>query len=151
MARGASLSSASADGGRAEQVRETMLNIYGAFERLDAQALDRNFSHSDDLLAFGTDWDEKFAGWKQYRDVHTVQFAALRSFSFGSRELEAHVHGETAWAADRPHWRIETKAGDKVESDVRVTAVLRWSADEKRWLVVQWHVSSGLKERLHEY
>ena len=34
--------------------------------QLDAQALDKNFSHSDDLLAFGTDWDEKFAGWKQF-------------------------------------------------------------------------------------
>lgn len=143
--------SASADGGKAEQVRGTMLSIYEAFEKLDAQALDKNFSHSDDLLAFGTDWDEKFAGWKQYKDVHTVQFAALKSFSFKGRELEVHVHGEMAWAADRPNWRIETNAGEKVESDVRVTAVLRWSADEKRWLVVQWHVSSGLTERLHEY
>jgi ketosteroid isomerase-like protein len=142
---------ASTDGQKAEQVKETMLGIYGAFERLDAQALDGNFSHSNELLAFGTDWDEKFAGWKQYKDVHAVQFAALKSFRFKSEELEAHVHGEVAWAADKPHWQIETKAGERVKSDVRITAVLRWSAEAKRWLVVQWHVSSGLKERLHEY
>ena len=46
---------------------------------------------------------------------------------------------------------IETKVGEKVKSDVRVTAVLRWNAEARRWLVVQWHVSSGLKERLPEY
>jgi ketosteroid isomerase-like protein len=143
--------SVSADGGKAEQVKGTMLSIYEAFEKLDARALDKNFSHSDDLLAFGTDRDEKFAGWRQYKDVHAVQFAALKTFSFESRELEAHVQGEMAWAADRPRWRIETKAGEKVDSDVRVTAVLRWTADEGRWLVVQWHVSSGLTQRLHEY
>ena len=134
-----------------EQVKKTMLRIYEAFEDLDAQSLDENFSHSDDLLAFGTDWDEKFEGWKQYKDVHSVQFAALKHFEFKSRELETHVAGDVAWAADRPHWRIETKDGQKVESDVRVTAVLRRSAGAKSWLVVQWHVSSGLKERLHEY
>jgi ketosteroid isomerase-like protein len=133
------------------QVRKTMLGIYRAFERLDANALDENFSHTADLLAFGTDWDEKFAGWKEYKDVHTVQFGALRSFRFVSRELEAHVSGNVAWAADRPHWEIETKEGEKVDGDMRVTAVLRWDEKAKRWLVVQWHVSSGLRERLHEY
>jgi ketosteroid isomerase-like protein len=134
-----------------ERVRDTMLSIYRAFEDLDAQALDENFSHSDDLLAFGTDWDEKFAGWKRYKDVHAVQFQALRSFRFESRELEVHVDGKAAWAADRPRWRIETKAGEKVKTEVRITAVLRWDAAARRWLVVQWHVSEGLRERLHEY
>ena len=142
---------ASTDGRKVEQVKETMLGIYRAFEKLDARALDENFSHSDDLLAFGTDWDEKFAGWKMYKDVHTVQFAALKKFRFKSTELEAHVLGAVAWAADRAHWQIETKTGEKVESDVRITAVLGWDARSKRWLVRQWHVSSGLKERLHEY
>lgn len=137
--------------GSQEKVKETMLRIYGAFARLDADGLDENFSHENELLAFGTDWDEKFSGWKEYKDVHTTQFGALKSFKFESRELEVHVNGETAWAADRPLWRIETKSGEKVKSDVRVTAVLNWDASRRRWLVVQWHVSSGLKERLHEY
>lgn len=128
-----------------------MLRIYRAFEKLDAGALDGNFDHSDDLLAFGTDWDEKFEGWKDYKDIHTVQFKALRGFKFESRELDVHVSGEVAWAADRPHWQVETADGEKVESDLRLTAVLRWDARKERWLVVQWHVSSGLKERLHEY
>lgn len=137
--------------GPERSVRETMLGIYRAFEELDAAALDRNFSQTDDLLAFGTDWDERFSGWDEYKDVHAVQFAALKRFKFESRELEVHVLGELAWAADRPLWRIETKAGERIESDVRVTAVLRWSAEKRRWLEVQWHVSSGLKERMHEY
>ena len=134
-----------------KQVKETMLRIYRAFEDLDARELDENFAHTEELLAFGTDWDEKFEGWKHYKDVHSVQFAALKSFRFESRELEAHVQGEVAWAADRPHWRIVTKAGEKIESDLRITAVLRWNRRDGRWLVVQWHVSSGLRERLHDY
>ncbi|OLE71282.1 MAG: hypothetical protein E6K86_06525 [Thaumarchaeota archaeon] len=133
------------------EVRKTMLGIYHAFEKLDAKLLDENFSHTDDLLAFGTDWDEKFAGWKQYRDIHSVQFKAVKSFRFASRELEVHVGDGLAWAADRPQWEIETKAGERLQSDMRVTAVLRWDVKKGRWLVVQWHVSLGLKERLHEY
>jgi ketosteroid isomerase-like protein len=133
------------------EVRKTMFRIYRAFERLDAKSLDENFSHTDDLLAFGTDWDEKFAGWRQYQDVHTVQFRAVKTFRFTSRELEVHVDDGVAWAADRPQWEIETKTGEKFKGDMRVTAVLRWDSKNGRWLVVQWHVSVGLKERLHEY
>jgi ketosteroid isomerase-like protein len=128
-----------------------MLSIYRGFEELDADALDQNFSHTRNLLAFGTDWDEKFSGWDKYKGIHTVQFAALKSFKFRSRELEVQVHGGVAWAADRPQWAIETKAGETVKADLRVTAVLTWSASRGRWLVVQWHVSSGLKERMHGY
>ncbi|MDA4122119.1 MAG: nuclear transport factor 2 family protein [Thaumarchaeota archaeon] len=139
------------DAGKAEQVRKTMLKIYRAFEDLDADSLDTNYSQTNDLLAFGTDFDEKFSGWDRYKHVHATQFGALKSFEFRSRELEVHVHGEVAWAADRPLWVIETKDGEKIRSEVRVTAVLRWNSEKKRWLVVQWHVSSGLKERMHEY
>jgi ketosteroid isomerase-like protein len=151
--------SAGSAGGQQEivEVKRTMENVYRAFEELNADKLDANFSHSEDLVAFGTDWDEKFVGWSQYKDVHTVQFRALRSFQFKQRELEVHVNGETAWASDRPHWKIETKDGEKVEQDVRVTAVLRREEEEGgggtrgEWRIVQWHVSVGLGERLHEY
>jgi ketosteroid isomerase-like protein len=134
-----------------KQVRDTILRVYEGFEQLDADVVDQNYSHDDGLLAFGSDWDEKFSGWKQYRDVHTVQFKALKRFKFTSRELEVHVDGAIAWVADRPHWEIETKAGEEVKDDVRVTAVLRRDGKTGRWLIVQWHVSAGLKERMHEY
>jgi ketosteroid isomerase-like protein len=138
----------------AQNVRQTVLQIYSAFEKLDAKLLDDNFAHSEELLAFGTDQDEKFQGWSQYKDVHTVQFEALKSFKFTPKELEIHIHNDdVAWIADRPHWSVETKAGEKVESDMRITAVLRKEGEGSsgRWLVVQWHVSVGLQQRLHEY
>jgi len=130
-------------------VRQAILNIYKGFEALDAEKLDENFAHSSDLIAFGTDWDEKFVGWEQYKDVHKVQFSALKSFKFEARELDVKVNGETAWASDRPHWEIETKSGEKVRKDVRVTTVLMKT--ESGWKIVQWHVSMGLGKRLHEY
>jgi ketosteroid isomerase-like protein len=130
-------------------VIQVMLNIYSAFEDLDAGKLDSNFSHTDELVAFGTDWDEKFVGWNQYRDVHKVQFESLKSFKFVTKELDVHVTGSLAWASDRPHWEIETKAGEKVSNDVRITAVLK--KEGEAWRVVQWHVSVGLRKRLHEY
>ncbi|HZW55999.1 MAG TPA: nuclear transport factor 2 family protein [Nitrososphaerales archaeon] len=133
-----------------KHVRETMQRIYSAFEELDAEKLDANFSHSDELLAFGTDWDEKFVGWNAYKDVHTVQFKAVKSFNFTSRELDVHVYDGIAWVADRPHWKIETKAGERLDEDMRITAVLKKDMSGA-WLVVQWHVSVGLRERLHEY
>jgi ketosteroid isomerase-like protein len=126
-----------------------MLKVYRGFEALDAEKLDENFDHSPELLAFGTDWDEKFVGWDQYKDVHKVQFGALKSFKFISRELEVKSSGETAWASDRPHWEIETKNGEKVSEDVRITAVLKKNGSD--WKVVQWHVSVGLGKRLHDY
>jgi SnoaL-like domain len=150
---GLSSLSATPEGRKAERdVRKTMLRIYHAFEALDAELLGENFSHTEDLIAFGTDWDEKFVGWQQYKDVHRVQFGALTRFKFITRELAVHASSDGfAWASDRPLWEIETAAGEKLKTGVRVTAVLRWSAAKRRWLVVQWHVSSGLKERLHEY
>jgi len=126
-----------------------MLNIYKGFESLYADQLDVNFAHSPELVAFGTDWDEKFLGWDQYKDVHRVQFSALKSFKFQTRELEVRLNRETAWASDRPHWEIETKSGEKVKQDVRTTAVLKKM--DSGWKVVQWHVSVGLGKRLHEY
>lgn len=133
-----------------EKVRQTVLGIYDSFEKLDAERLDQNFEHSSELLAFGTDQDEKFKGWSEYKDVHGVQFKALKSFEFSPRELEVHVHGETAWVADRPHWKIETKDGERVDADMRITSVLRKEPSNGRWLVVQWHVSVGM-QRLHQY
>ncbi len=130
-------------------VRQTVLNIYKGFESLDADQLDTNFAHSPELVAFGTDWDEKFVGWDQYKDVQRVQFSALKSFKFETTELEVRLNRETAWASDRPHWEIETKNGEKVKQDVRITAVLKKMNSD--WKVVQWHVSVGLGRRLHEY
>jgi len=134
-----------------ERVKQTVLGIYRAFEKLDAQLLDENFDHSEELLAFGTDQDEKFQGWNQYKDVHTVQFKALKSFKFVAKELDVHVHNDVSWIADRPHWFIETKSGEKLDSDMRITAVLRKERSSGKWLVVQWHVSVGLSQRLHQY
>jgi hypothetical protein len=65
-----------------EEVKETMIDVYRGFEALDAEELDANFAHSPELIAFGTDWDEKFLGWDQYQDVHRIQFNALKSFKF---------------------------------------------------------------------
>jgi ketosteroid isomerase-like protein len=134
-----------------QEVRDIILRIYNAFEKLDASLVDENFSHSDELLAFGTDWDERFDGWKQYKDVHPVQFKALESMKFESRELTVCYHDGVAWVADRPHWEIVTKAGEKIDSDVRLTAVLKKVDEKSRWFVVQWHVSVGMKARLHAY
>jgi hypothetical protein len=33
--------------------------------------MDEEYSHRDDLLAYGTDWDEKFVGWQQNKNVHS--------------------------------------------------------------------------------
>lgn len=139
------------DRGQEKLVRETILSVYRGFEKLDADAVDRNFSHDEGLLAFGSDWDEKFSGWERYKNVHAVQFKALKRFRFASTELEVHVDGDIAWTADRPHWEIETKSGDRVSNDMRVTAVLKRDTRTDRWMIVQWHVSAGMKERMHEY
>jgi ketosteroid isomerase-like protein len=137
------------------EVRDVVQRIYKAFEDLDAEKLDQNFDHSSELLAFGTDWDEKFVGWDSYKNVHTIQFKALKKFKFTSKELDIHVKGDIAWIADRPQWQIETKEGQKIENDVRITAVLKRDNangnNNHRWRVVQWHVSVGLGTRLHEY
>jgi ketosteroid isomerase-like protein len=138
-------------GSENERVKQTILGIYKAFEKLDAKLLDENFVHSEELLAFGTDQDEKFQGWNEYKDVHTVQFKAVKSFKFTPKELEAHVHDDIAWIADRPHWDVETKSGERVSSDMRITAVLKKDPSLDQWQVVQWHVSAGLQQRLHEY
>ena len=114
---------ASTDGTKVKQVKETMHGIYRAFEKLDARALDENFSHSDDLLAFGTDWDEKFAGWKMYKDVHTVQFAALKKFR-SSGPWHGPPTGPTGRSRPRRGRRSRATSGSP-----RCSAGTRWRSD----------------------
>ncbi len=45
-----------------DEVRNVIRKIYNAFEALDAKNLDQNFIHSDELVSFGTDQDERFVG-----------------------------------------------------------------------------------------
>jgi len=131
-----------------QQIETVVKGIYTAFETLDAKKLDENFSHTETLTAFGTDEDEFFYGWNKYKSVHEVQFKAVKSFQFKSTDMRIFEHDNTAWFSDRVHWKIETKAGEKVDTKVRITGVL--VNEQGRWRIVQWHVSQGVP-RLHEY
>lgn len=131
-----------------EEIEKVVKSLYAAFEALDADKLDENFARTESLTAFGTDDDEFFYGWEKYKSVHEVQFKAVKGFQFTSTDLRAYERNDVAWFSDRPRWKIETKAGEKVDATVRITGVLL--KDQGRWKVVQWHVSSGLR-RLHEY
>ena len=131
-----------------QEIETVVKGIYSAFESLDANLLDDNFSHSETLTTFGTDEDEFFYGWEKYKSVHQVQFRAVKSFQFQSMDMRVFEHGETAWFSDRVHWKIETKAGEKVDTKVRITGVL--VKEQGKWRIVQWHVSQGVP-RLHEY
>src|SRR5271166_3668148 len=103
------------------EIETTIRAIYDAFEALNAEKLDENFAHTDELTAFGTDDDESFYGWDQYKSVHKTQFGAVKSFRFTSTDMRAFEHGDRAWFSDRAHWQIETKAGEKVDTTVRIT------------------------------
>ena len=131
-----------------QEIEAIVKGIYSAFESLDANKLDENFSHTDSLTAFGTDEDEFFYGWEQYKSVHQVQFKAVKNFEFTSMDMRSFEHGDTAWFSDRVHWKIETRAGEKVDTKVRITGVL--AREQGKWRIVQWHVSQGVA-RLHEY
>lgn len=131
-----------------QKIETIVRTIYDAFEALNAQKLDENFSHTAHLTAFGTDDDESFYGWEAYRTVHETQFRAVKSFRFTSTDMRAFEHDDTAWFSDRAHWQIETKAGETVDTTVRITGVLL--RKNGKWEIVQWHVSQGVK-RLHEY
>jgi ketosteroid isomerase-like protein len=131
-----------------QEIEAVVKAIYSAFEALDAHKLDENFSHTDTLTAFGTDDDEFFYGWQKYKSVHEVQFKAVKTFRFSSTDLRVFENIDTAWFSDRVHWQIETKAGEKVDTKVRITGVLM--RELGKWRIVQWHVSQGLS-RLHEY
>jgi len=74
-----------------EEVTSVVRNTYRAFEMLDAQKLDENFSHTDTLTAFGTDEDEFFYGWEKYKLVHEVQFKSVKRFQFTSIDLKVFV------------------------------------------------------------
>jgi ketosteroid isomerase-like protein len=131
-----------------QEIETVVKAIYNAFEALDAHKLDENFSPTETLTAFGTDEDEFYYGWGKYKSVHEVQFSAVKSFEFTSTDMRVFEHGDTAWFSDRVHWLIETKAGEKVDTKLRITGVL--VKEQGKWRIVQWHVSQGLP-RLHEY
>ncbi len=131
-----------------QEIETAVRTIYDAFQELNAGKLDENFTHTDEHTAFGTDEDEFFYGWEEYKSVHETQFRAVKSFRFTSTDMRAFEYGDTGWFSDRAHWEIETKAGEKVDTTVRITGVLL--RQQGKWRIIQWHVSQGVK-RLHEY
>jgi hypothetical protein len=50
-----------------KEIQAAVKAINHAFELLDAQKLDENFSHTGALTAFGTDEDEFFYGCGKYK------------------------------------------------------------------------------------
>ena len=116
---------------RDREVEEVVRTWLGAKQAGDAERISRNLSAYKGALAIGTDAAEWSSGPDEFAAAHLGGGA----FQATLNSVEAHRHGEVAWAAVDA--TIETGAGESLP--VRLTLVL--VEELGGWRVVQSHAS----------
>ena len=116
-------------------------DFWKAFEEKDSNRLSEIIAHDTNLVFFGTDENERWAGWEVVKEALEKQFQAFTSIRVQVHNIVIHVSptGKTAWFSLQRYLSVLEK--DDVESGMktRVTGVF-----EKRngsWKLVQYHSS----------
>jgi ketosteroid isomerase-like protein len=116
---------------RAQDVEEVVRAWLDAKQAADAEGIARRLSAYEGVLAVGTEAEEWWSGVDRFSDAHTSGGA----FTASLNALEAHVHGQVAWAAVDATLNTAEPEG----MSIRLTLVLIEELDG--WRIVQSHAS----------
>jgi ketosteroid isomerase-like protein len=116
---------------RSREVEEVVRTWLDAKQAADPEGIARRLSGYKGALGIGTDATEWWSGADAFAAGHTGGGAFAASIT----TLEAHVHGQVAWAAVDA--TVET--GEPAGLRIRLTLVLVEELDG--WRVVQSHAS----------
>lgn len=119
------------------RVRATVEALFAAAERADMAALDTLYAGEDLTVIEGAGINRT---WAQYRDQHLgPELREFRNFRYRPSQIEAHVHGDQAWAIFRYSLRADYQ-GRELDQVGRGTAILERRND--RWVVRHTQTSS---------
>jgi ketosteroid isomerase-like protein len=117
---------------RSSEVEQVVRDWLDAKQAADGAAVRSGLSRYRGVLAIGTDTSEWWAGETAFAEAHV----GGGPFSATLDDVEAHRHGDVAWAAVR----AVIATGEPGGIAVRLTLVLERDA-EGAWRVVQSHAS----------
>jgi len=121
------------------ELKNAMLRLYESIAAGDMSAVERLYSHKNDLLVIGTDPGEWWVGYETFARVHQAQFEEMGgNYTIKPGELSAFVEGTVGWAGGRA--TILPPDGQNIP--IRVTVVFH--QEDGGWKIMQHYVSVGI-------
>lgn len=132
-------------------VKATMNQFWQSFETSDISLVSEVMAHDLDMVIIGTDAEERWVGYEEFRTAMEQQFASMESLrvSLDHEVFKIHHSGEVAWYSGVADFKGTSLGEDFEFADLRVTAVLE--KRDVRWVIVQYHGSVPVAGKLVEY
>ncbi len=123
------------------EIEKSLTKFWAAFENKDMKTLGNLIVHDTDIVFFGTDENERWAGWPCVESALKKQFEAFSKIKIQTHNVVIHVSptGKTAWFSLQRYVSLMTPDSVNEGMKTRVTGVM-----EKRdgdWKMVQYHSS----------
>lgn len=121
---------------------ESLLDLFWkSFEEKNIDNLSELIAHDTDMVIFGTDENERWAGWEVCKEALLKQFKSFTHIRVKTHNRVVHVAptGKTAWFSLLRFISIVTENGIEEGMKTRVTGVLE--KRDGKWKLVQYHSS----------
>jgi len=123
------------------KVTQLLDDFWKAFEAKDLNRLSEIIAQDPDMVFFGTDENERWAGWEVVKEALTKQFQAFSNIRIQTHNTVVHVarDGKTAWFSLQRFITVIEK--DSVESGMKTRVSGVFEKREDGWRMVQYHSS----------
>lgn len=123
------------------EIEKCLTTFWTAFENKDLKKIGDLIVHDPDIVFFGTDENERWAGWPCVESALKKQFEAFSKIKIQTHNLVIQVSptGQTAWFSLQRYISLMTPDSVNEGMKTRITGVM-----EKRdgcWKMVQYHSS----------
>lgn len=126
--------------GSVKEVQSVIDRYISAYVNRSLNELSSCVATDEDLMAFGTDKDESWAGWKGYSAAADTLFRVAKEISWkrGKTSIVFARCGQVAWFCEELSGRFVT-GGNQSECAFRLSGTAE-NRDGK-WVIVQFHRS----------
>ncbi len=120
-------------------------NLVTQIETEDMDMLSQIYAHDDDIIAFGTDADERVVGWEALKQLMEAQNGQTQNteITVSNQAIKLSPKGYTAWFSELLDWKFDFESEHYSFSGVRMSGVLEKRDDG--WKIVQIHTSIGVE------
>ena len=134
-----------------ENAESLIQKMWYSFIDGDIDAFSQTMSKDKDMVTFGTDASERWAGWQELEDSVALQFDAFDVISVDrkNKSLKISNSGNTAWFSETVDWEFLSNGKTEEVKDIRYTGVMEYR--KGHWKIVQFHCSVGVAGQVIEY
>ncbi len=133
------------------KVQEVLGNLVHSLEQEDKALFARVFSHSEEMVNYGTDANERTVGWKKWESDHHSQWEAMEDVKIQVSNQVVYLNDslDTAWFSEQSDWNLKAGGQPMNIKGLRLSGVLQKKKDE--WRIVQIHASIPVQGQAVEY